>query len=1315
MTDQPSTHSYDPEDRLHEAIAAIEEEIDDGLEPDPQEWLGRYPDVAERLAEFFAGRKGLQKLATPLLPTSEPAPCPPPCFADYEGLTEIGRGGMGVVYRGRQISLERDVALKVIRRDRLEEGSPAERRQWIDRFRMEAQLVATLDHPHIVPVYEVGEQDGHHYFSMKLIDGNSLKDCLGRYSGDPRAAAGLMVQVAQAVHHAHQRGLLHRDLKPGNILIDAQGQPHVTDFGLAKRLQTGGGMTQSGALVGTAEYMAPEQAAGRKDLTTTVDVWAFGVILYELLTGRVPFRGDSLVDTLRQVMENEPVPPRRLQPTVPRDLETICLKCLEKDPRKRYASAEELAGRLRLFLENKPIPDRPVSNTERVWRWCRRNRAVASLLGSVAVALLLGTMVSTYFAFDATEQARLADKRAADLDEGNQALKKAVDELMGLTARGLVSRLGHKERVIKPKLLPLGWDRVPLFEPSTGQAADPEPVLTEPEADALWELAGTREDALRVRFLQEALRGHVTTRQLKNRADLALHAAVGLDPRRREEAERMLLLSLQDSVLPEEQRTHVALILAALGDLSPATAAQVSTTLEASLSGADDAVAQAALARALALVVSRLEPNDAATAAAALVAALAKVDDPSVQAPLLQGMKAVAARLQPMQAASVAASLTAALARPAKGAGWPAMASKGPLWQALGAVAARLDPKEGAQLAAEASVRIIRATAPAPGKARTFTEEADVLGELTFGLAVVAPHLDPNAAAASGAALINGLSAPSHPVELSEVLADVTRRMEPRTADRLFSAAGAEFLRRLPLVEEPKRCQLVIALAVLAPRLQPKAARDAGSVLATALPQLQLRVIGDSEAKILSQGLAAIAARLEPEDARRFGAALTDSVRKRGWVDYGTEVGDALEALAARLESKDADQLYAAVGSALVAHLTRQKGEPVPGHAGVYMQGIAKLLAALAQRCAAKQAAELAFALVHALRYQGHQCWGAPEALSALAARLDPKEAARLASTLTAAITPTRDRVLFARCLTAVAEHLDRQEAVRLCSRAFTACADAFAKETDPFSRETWARALAAVAARLEPKEAARVCAAVGAGLAADLAKPEPAVAWPTNHFAAQLVAAEALAAVAARQDPKVAAGLCGKASIRLVAGLSKTAEPANRCALAGGLAEVARWLEPKEAARLSALLTQALTNTPDARVQFPTTTTLHLGLARALVAAAARMKPEDGTAALIAALRRTETPEAQDRLVQGLRRLLITTDATELARKAAATSSLVGCICGSTEQPLQALAFIGKATEPLPSRLSAQQLVNLLSIRPANPKAVAGVGWGAA
>jgi hypothetical protein len=299
-------------------------------------------------------------------------------FGDYELIRELARGGMGVVYEARQVSLNRAVAIKMILSAHL--ASEAD----VRRFYVEAKAAANLDHPNIVPIYEIGKHDGQHYFSMKLIKGGNLADCTPDLVKDPEAAARLMATVARAVDAAHRKGIVHRDLKPANILIDEAGQPHVTDFGLAKDLGSGDGLTKSGAIMGTPSYMSPEQAqATRGVIGPATDVYSLGAILYELLTGRPPFRADTPLDTLIQVVESQPVHPRALNTKVPRDLETICLKCLEKTPSRRFKSAQELADELERFLAGERIR----SSSGRLepapmWVWVYAGALIGGLAGA---------------------------------------------------------------------------------------------------------------------------------------------------------------------------------------------------------------------------------------------------------------------------------------------------------------------------------------------------------------------------------------------------------------------------------------------------------------------------------------------------------------------------------------------------------------------------------------------------------------------------------------------------------------------------------------------------------------------------------------------------------------------------------------------------------------------------------------------------------------------------------------------------------------------------------------------------------------------
>ncbi len=409
------------------------------------DYLARFPDLDSTWASnaIAAATEGVDTLAAAGGPSSASNPTVVGPLAGYDCLELIGRGGMGVVYRARQIRLNRVVALKMIRSGELASASE------LQRFRREAETAALLDHPNIVPIYEVGETNGQPYFSMKWIDGPTLGQSLidGQWpAGRPetqRRAARLMAMVARAVHHAHQRGILHRDLKPGNILLQTNSEinsaglsaaiPVVADFGLAKYVTTDQAMTQTGAVLGTPSYMSPEQALASKALSTAADVYSLGAILYELLTGQPPFRGESTLETLRDVIEQEPIAPRTLNAAIERDLETICLRCLQKEPEKRYASAAALAEDLERWSAGEPISARRVGRVERGWRWCRRNPGKASLTAMVGLLLLVvavgGTVLNFQLQFALKEsEDRLKDAETAERGRREQLFEALVAE-----------------------------------------------------------------------------------------------------------------------------------------------------------------------------------------------------------------------------------------------------------------------------------------------------------------------------------------------------------------------------------------------------------------------------------------------------------------------------------------------------------------------------------------------------------------------------------------------------------------------------------------------------------------------------------------------------------------------------------------------------------------------------------------------------------------------------------------------------------------------------------------------------------------------
>ncbi|HEV3446465.1 MAG TPA: protein kinase, partial [Gemmataceae bacterium] len=383
-----------------------------------------------------------------------------PTVGGYQILGLLGRGAMGVVYKAKQRGLQRIVALKMI----LAGGHASEHD--IARFRVEAQAVAQLQHPNIVQVYEVGEQDGNPFFSLEFVDGGSLNKRIRSEPQPIRPAAHLTMLLADGMEAAHQKGVVHRDLKPANVMLTTPRQPgssagssvafspsealygipKIADFGLAKRLEDESGTTRSGTILGTPSYMAPEQAEGKiKEVGPLADVYALGAILYELLTGRPPFRGDGMWETLNLVRTTEPVPPTQLNPKVPRDLETICLKCLQKEQSRRYQGASALAEDLRHFLAGEPIQARPVSAVERTWRWCRRNPVVAGLLALFVLALVAGTVVSTYFAIESSARAnQLAEEKVETEKQRDAAYKNEARALKNAGSANQVLMQGQQ-------------------------------------------------------------------------------------------------------------------------------------------------------------------------------------------------------------------------------------------------------------------------------------------------------------------------------------------------------------------------------------------------------------------------------------------------------------------------------------------------------------------------------------------------------------------------------------------------------------------------------------------------------------------------------------------------------------------------------------------------------------------------------------------------------------------------------------------------------------------------------------------------------
>jgi tetratricopeptide (TPR) repeat protein len=545
---QPAPHNPSGKPGAGPSITAAQNESD-RADPEP---------LTMAAAAISTGGKGdsLEQIAlATIAPTAEETESKSwqakvPEVPGYEIQCELGRGGMGVVYRARQISLDRLVALKMIL------GGAHAGAAELARFRTEAEAVARLKHPNIVQIFEVGTQGGFPYCTLEYVDGGTLARKVAGTPQLPRDAARLTETLAGAIHAAHLRGIVHRDLKPANILLEplsigtpggshdgpATFDPHrwvpkITDFGLAKRLDVDSSQTQSGTLLGTPSYMAPEQADGQgRPITPQADIYALGAILYELLTGGPPFRGTSLLETIMQVVHQEPVPPRRLQPKTPKDLETICLKCLEKDPRKRYASAELLGQDLHLFLAGRPIQARPVGAVERTWKWSRRRPAAAALIVSGAVVLLTALVAGYWLAGherslrkeveksrdEAIRERNHAETQEQQAAKNYQLARNAVDQMLTRIGQDRLASEPHMEEVRRDLL-----DRALFFYNRflEERSTDPQTIAATAQASSrvgdIQELLGRPREAERAYANAIDLFGQLKTPSAQDRYDLA--------------------------------------------------------------------------------------------------------------------------------------------------------------------------------------------------------------------------------------------------------------------------------------------------------------------------------------------------------------------------------------------------------------------------------------------------------------------------------------------------------------------------------------------------------------------------------------------------------------------------------------------------------------------------------------------------------------------------------------------------------------------------------------------------------------------------
>jgi hypothetical protein len=1228
----------------------------------------------------------------------------------YEILDELGRGGMGVVYKARQLKADRLVALKMIRA--VEHAGVQDRL----RFQIEAEAVARLQHPNIVQLFEVGEVGGQPFFSLEFCGGGTLTQLLKKGALAPREAAELIEILARAIHYAHLRGVVHRDLKPGNVLLsfsrDPVGErgptrspagsrpneavPKITDFGLAKRLDAEArDVSWTGTVLGTPSYMAPEQAAGKvRDTGPGADVYSLGALLYECLTQRPPFVGATNLDTLHQVLHNEPVPPSRRAGKVPRDLETICLKCLRKQPEERYSDAEALADDLARFRAGEPVRARPVGRLERAVRWARRNPALAA-----AVALLIcAAGLASWFAVDANRQAIETRRANVELDKTVGELSEKRDRLEGTLARTCLSPLAMR----------------------------PGPLI-DAEIAALEQVATQRREPLASRFVREALTDSTWTPGFAARAEYAWQAALGLDRKRRTEAEQLLVAELR-ATKSAGQRHDVALAAAALGDLSPETTATTATALARSMAETSDPDLLTRLAASLAALAARMAPQDSAAVCAqggaALAEALGKTTDPYAGFGLREALPALADRMTPKEAAHVASLVERAMSQRTQSSALVGLA------MTLSTLAARMEPSEAAAMltqvkAAEPEVRhaLGNGLAAVAGRmapkdavttlTRALGQSSDWPGKMPLAgaLSAAAARLEPHEAVAALAQAVDQTRNNQARAVLAAGLSAAAARLEPREAAAALTRAIGQTR------DEAALKHLALGLSAAADRLVPEEAAALCGPPAAVLIQVLAGTTDPNRLEHLTPGLAALAAHLDRAQAADGAAALIQAMGRTTDPWAPAHLAQGLSAVAARLERKEAAELCGPAAVALTEAISKEVWLGV-----LHRQTAA--VPALAARLESKQVAVMCRSVVAALtqamvrNHDRDARRGLGDDLSAVVACMGPKDAAATLVEMMAQVTDdgVKERLTYA--LSGVAPRLEPAEAAEVCNSAVAALADTVGSGIQNRNAETRAAALSALAFRMAPKRAADVLAR--------------ATAEATDPLAlAQL--AHGLSGVAARLERKAAADLCGPAAAKLVrsmseevgpyglyrqvqglralaahlhqrdvvdtaATLTRAMEKTTNPNLAIGLAVLAAHLDPKEAAELCApavaKLTLAMNKTTDGNVLRE--------LAYGMGPPAAQVEPEAAAATIFRAFAKTADPHARASLAQGL--------AAVLARETSDTSSqrrvaLAGTVAGLTNPDSLRVpgvlaanaAGLHPALAPLPLPLSAQTLVDIL------------------
>jgi hypothetical protein len=1056
---------------------------------------------------------------------------PRPDIPGYEILDILGRGGMGVVYQARQTQLDRLVALKMI----LVGGhaGPDE----LTRFRTEAEAIGRLQHPNIVQIYEVGQHNGLPFLCLEFCPGGSLAQKLDGTPLPPAEAARLVETLARAIEAAHQKQIVHRDLTPGNVLLAADGQLKVTDFGLAKKLDAAA-QTRSGAIMGTPSYMAPEQAGGKlRQIGPATDVYALGAILYELLTGRPPFRAATSLDTILQVVAEEPVPPTQLQPKTPRDLETICLKCLQKEPARRYGTAQALADDLGRFQRNEPIAARPVGSLERLAKWARRQPAVATLLAAVLVLLIAGISVSTFFALDASEQAEDARAKAKIADDKTKLAEKKSDELNVALAQSLLRPMGHEGSAV-------------------GSI----------ELDALWELASTANDRLRLLFIEKALEKPATAEQLNRRAHLAVHAVVGLNPDRRQQVLQMLVSKLRDKGTDLKIRLACVSLGNALQENTEEYCGYAASTILEQMAKTSDPPALANLARALKAVGDKLSPPQASTAAQQLLQEMARNNDPRALDSLTKALQAVAQRLSPDQVSMLAQPLLQQITKTAK---------PGDLIQ-----------------------QII-----------TKTTKRDDLNRLTAPLKAMAGRMSPHQASTTAQQLLQEMAKTPFPNDL-DLLADTFKVVADKLSPDHAATVAQQLLQQITKTSDPDTLYIihfVSGFQAVASKLNPD---QAATVAQQLLPQMA-KTTNARALNFLAQALKAVADKMNPDQASKVATTATEQLLQQMTkaterIGKDTQTYDLLDLAwtfqaVVKLRPKQPSKMASTLAQQLLQRMgTTNDPSDLADLALTAEAAVSTLSPDQATSMAPTAAQQLLqqMARTHDSRALGSLA----SALQVVADGLSPEQAHKVAATAAqllrermAKTIHSFDFIGLAQTFQLVVKKLNPEQASKEAAKVAQLLGERMGKAINPVDVDNLARALEKVAGKLSSDQAAKAAQQ----LLQEMTKT-------TTYPYALANLAGAFKAVADRMSPDHAA----TAAPQLLQQMARITDPSALATLVDPLKPLIDKLSPEQASKTASTAAQQFLQQMT-RATTPTTLT---NLAVASKAVADRLSPDQAS-----------------------------------------------------------------------------------------------------